>query len=769
MKKIKLKLFKYSILLFLVAVMQYSYAQSEFYNNGSGITVQSGGLIAVQGEVVNANAGANIGLIDNSGLISFSGNWTNTSSSGALNPTLGSVEMVGANQSINGTQPTHFNNLTLLGSGIKTLNVNTYVSGITGVLALTARPLDLNSNTLIVTNSVIGAITRTTGYIISETAPLPGYGTIQWNIGNSSGNYIFPFGSLAANYIPLTLNITSPGAQSTIGNISASTYPTLTSPAINNRPLPTGVLNLNNNCNTEHAKKMADRFWVINTNNYNVSPTTNKQFTYIESEWDLTAGSTNAITENDLQAWHYNAGWANLPSVNNSASNNQNILNNTDYGVFTIGEFKQLNMQLLDVDSVVCFGESNGLIQVTSNQGYGLNTYYWNGSASPDTIRTNLIAGTYTIIAEDIMGCRDTINTINVFQPAQILLSIKSNDYSICANTPITLTSQFSGGIKPYTLNWSNGVSNTSITTSSLTQTQNPLISTSYWLTLTDKNNCVKKSDTIKINVNALPTINFTADKTEGCQPLRVNFTNLSAVTPSITSWLWSFGNGAISFDNSASYVFNTMGTFNISLTATSDSGCVNTFTRPNYILVHPKPKANFYYTPNGNDLDVLNPEVTFHNTSIGDDDRIWSFGDGVNLLFEQNPHHIFADTGLYNITLMVSTVFGCSDTIRIPLKVNEISTLYIPNAFTPDGNGNNDVFLPIGLELYEFSMMIFNRWGQKIFESSALNQGWDGTFKGVLCEQGVYVYKVIYKETKGPTKRVEKTSFGHVTLLSKK
>jgi len=123
----KLKLFKYLTLLCFVLKFHYSNAQSEFYNNGSGITVQSGALIAVQGEVVNANAGANIGLIDNSGLISFSGNWTNTSSSGALTPTLGSVEMIGANQSINGTQPTHFNNLTLLGSGVKTLNVNTYV------------------------------------------------------------------------------------------------------------------------------------------------------------------------------------------------------------------------------------------------------------------------------------------------------------------------------------------------------------------------------------------------------------------------------------------------------------------------------------------------------------------------------------------------------------------------------------------------------------------------------------------------------------------
>lgn len=767
MKKSKLKIFKHAALLFLVVMFQYSRGQSEFYNNGSNITVQSGALISVQGEVVNTNAGVNIGLIDNSGLISFSGNWTNTSTSGALTSTLGSVEMVGANQSINGSQSTRFNNLALLGSGIKKLNVNTYVSGTTGVLALTSRPLDLNSNTLIVTNLGTGAITRTTGYIISETSPLPGYGIIQWNIANSgAGNYVFPFGSFAADYIPLTLNIANPGSQSTTGGISASTYPTNTALAINNRPLPTSVLDLDNNCSTEHAPKMLDRYWIINTNNYNVNPTTDKQFTYLENEWDLTTGSTNVITEADLQAWYYNAGWVNLPSLNNSTSNNQSLTANIDYGVFSLGEYKQLSMQLLNVDSVVCFGENNGLIQVTSNQGYGISTYYWNSSASADTIKTNLSAGTYTIIAEDIMGCRDTINAIDVFQPAQLLLSIISNDYSVCENDPIVLTSQFSGGIQPYTLYWNTGATATGVTTTSLTQTQNPSISTGYWVVLTDKNNCLEASDTIDVNVNALPDLDFIADKVVGCQPLKVNFTNLSASAPAITSWLWSFGNGIVSFDNSSTYTYNTSGTFNISLKAISDSGCVNTITKPNYILVHPKPVADFYYTPGGANIDFLNPEVSFHNTSFGEDDRFWDFGDGFTMFSEQNTNHVYADTGQYNITLVVSTTFGCYDTIILPLKVNEISSLYIPNAFTPNGNGTNDVFTPVGLELFEFNMMIFDRWGEKIFESSGLNQGWDGKYKGVLCQPGVYVYKVIYKEVKGSTKLQEKSRFGHVTLI---
>ncbi len=761
--------FKLTVLLLLLAGVQCLVAQSEFYNNGSAVTVQSGAFVTVQGEVVNNNVGANVGLISNSGLISFSGNWTNTSTSGALMPTTGLVEMTGANQSINGSQPTRFNNLTLLGSGVKTLNVNTFVSGVTGVLALMARPLDLNSNTLFVTNPLTGAITRTTGYIISETAPFPGYGIVQWNIGNTgAGNYVFPFGSLAANYIPLTLNITSPGAQSTVGGISASTYPTVATPAINNRPLPTGVADLNNNCSTEHAPKMLDRFWVINTNNYNVNPVADKQFTYIESEWDPTGASTNLIVESDLQAWHYNAGWAHLASTNNSATNNQSIITNSDYGVFTLGDYKKLDLTLIDVDSVVCFGQSNGVITFSSNVGYGTPTYSLNGASITNTVVATLAAGTYTVLGQDIMGCKDTISTVKVFEPAQLVLGISASDYSICKNDPITLTSAFSGGIKPYTLNWSTGTSNTSVNTNSLTQTATPLLSTSYWSDLKDYNNCTVQSNTINVNVNALPVVDFSGDDLDGCQPLAVNFKNLSASTPTVSTWLWTFGTGSTSTVAAPSYTYITPGTFNVSLKATSDSGCVTTVTKSAYVVVHPRPVANFYYTP-GTDISILNPEVAFHNTSLGQDNSFWNFNDGSVVNTGQNPYHTYNDTGVYSVKLKVSTIYGCLDSINVPLKVNEVSTLYVPNTFTPDGNGLNDVFGVVGLEFYDYTLMIFDRWGAKIFESPNSGQGWDGKYKGGLCEEGVYVYKINFKQTTGETKRQLKTLVGHVTLLRMK
>ena len=750
-----------------LAVPVVTFAQNELYNNGSGITVQSGALIYVQGEVINTNNGANIGLINNSGTIDLTGDWTNNSTSGALNATTGLVELLGPNQNIKGTQPTTFNNMNLLGSGVKTLLVNTYVGGNTGVLSLGSRPMDLNSNTLIVTNPVTGAVTRSTGYVISETAPIPGYGTVQWNIGNSSGSYVYPFGTAAAVYIPLTYNVTASGVQAGAGSISASTYPTTTSPAVNNRPLPTGVADLNNNCQTEHAVRMIDRFWVVTAGNYATAPTATKKMTYQDPEWDLTGGSTNTIQEPMLDGWYYNSGWTHIAGAENTVANEFTFPVSSNYGPFTLGEYKNLQMQLLNVDSVLCNGQNNGVIQFTTNQGYGINTYYWNGAASPDTIRNTLTAGVYTLVAQDIMGCKDTLLSVHVDEPAAFAMSLTANDYSICNGDPLVLTANYSGGTKPYTLISSTGTFTTGVTTNSSIASYHPSAPTTYWLNMTDKYNCPPKADTAKINVNALPNVDFSADKTSGCVRLDVKFTNLTAASPPVASWLWNLGNGTTSTLQSPALTYTYAGSFNISLQATSDSGCVNSITKTGYITAYPVPHAGFYYDPPF-DSNILEPEVNFYNNSTNAGASVnWDFGDGHTLGYVDNPSHFYQDTGIFQVNLVVSNIYGCYDSLKLPLKITDISTLYIPNAFTPGQmDGVNDVFMVSGIDFYDFHMMIFNRWGQKIYDTTDPTKGWDGKYGGQPCEKGVYVYKIEATPVHGPTRSLPKSYVGHVTLV---
>ena len=313
------KLFFLSALLLLASC--FSFGQTVLYNGGTDITVDN--LVFVDGDIVNDVQGH----IHNTDSIYLTRHWTNNELTGCLDPTTGTVFLDGGAQFIQGTQPTTFNNLTCIGNGLKTLNINTIVGGNTGVLSLLADPFDLNSKTLFVTNPLPAAVTRTSGYIISETDPTAGYGIIDWKIGNSTAgnNYTYPFGTVSGSYIPFLFDMTTAGTQSAVGSMAAATYPTLVTASPNNRPLPAGVTNLNDSLGKESAATCLDRYWVINANNYSTNPIADYTFTYRDLEWEATGGSTNNIFyESSLLGWKWNGTqWQNprlgtVDSINNT-------------------------------------------------------------------------------------------------------------------------------------------------------------------------------------------------------------------------------------------------------------------------------------------------------------------------------------------------------------------------------------------------------------------------------------------------------------------
>jgi hypothetical protein len=294
-------------LFFFVFAAILCYAQV-LTNDNVTITVTSGAQVTVKGDVQNQNAGT----ITNNGTIDLSGNWINNAANDCFGTSQGTVVLNGSSQTIGGSNSTTFNNLTLLGTSTKTLLINTTAGGgvsPAGVVSLNDRELILNSNTLTITNPSPTAITRTSGFIESETDAVSGYGILKWNIGNTSAgnNYDFPFGNtLSGSYLPVSFNITTAGIGSS-GSVSISTYPTVTSANPNNRPLPTGITQfINAFTGNENAPNVADRFWVFDVQNYTVQPTTTLTFSYRDSEWDATAGSTNTISEFELQAQRYN-------------------------------------------------------------------------------------------------------------------------------------------------------------------------------------------------------------------------------------------------------------------------------------------------------------------------------------------------------------------------------------------------------------------------------------------------------------------------------
>lgn len=279
-------------------------------DNGAAIAVQSGAQITVKGDMLNAPGST----IANNGTIDLSGDFTNNSGNDLFGSSQGTILLNGGAQAVGGSSITLFNNLSLLGGAVTlTQDINTGGYPVqNGVLDLGSAQLLLNTQKIAVLNPAPGAIARTTGYLVSETDPLAGYGEIQWFIGASApGTYVFPFGNDVTNdYLPLIVTTTAPGAGGS-GSITGSTYPTDPFAAPNNRPLPIGLPSLTDLAGGENAPNVVDRFWPMRADDYSTPPTATITFTYRDSEWNT---GTNSIMEGLLQAQRFNgAAWSQPP------------------------------------------------------------------------------------------------------------------------------------------------------------------------------------------------------------------------------------------------------------------------------------------------------------------------------------------------------------------------------------------------------------------------------------------------------------------------
>ncbi|HRG01658.1 MAG TPA: PKD domain-containing protein [Bacteroidia bacterium] len=296
---------------------------------------------------------------------------------------------------------------------------------------------------------------------------------------------------------------------------------------------------------------------------------------------------------------------------------------------------------------------------------------------------------------------------------------------------------------------------------------------------ITETGNGCKDTIIKSIYVNYVPVPQFSVDKPSGCPEWCVKFTD---ATPAITApaqivqWQWDLGDGSTVTNSSGSDVkhcynnssSNQLALFNVGLTVTTDSGCVATLTKPNFITVYPRPIANYTVSPNP--TSIIEPLVYFTNQSQDYIKWWWTFVgtgpfkvDSVNL----NPSHLYdsetAET--YSTNLIVMNQYGCTDTAYVPVEITPEFTFYIPNAFSPSNNdGINDYFNGTGIGIATYEMWVFDRWGEKIFYTDDIKKGWDGRVQGKGAEgkQDVYVWKVRLKDVLGKKHEY----IGHVTLL---
>ena len=261
-----------------------------------------------------------------------------------------------------------------------------------------------------------------------------------------------------------------------------------------------------------------------------------------------------------------------------------------------------------------------------------------------------------------------------------------------------------------------------------------------------------------------IPTFKFRAETTSGCNPFEVKFHDSSTVKGGeIVNWLWNFGDKSLTYKNDPTHIYTQDGKFFVSLTVTSSYGCrmIDTLKYP--IVVYPRPIAEFTATPD--EVSMYEPTIKLINESQKATMWDWDLGDNTSSTDEYFSH-TYADTGTFIITQIAINEFGCRDTTAHNVRIKGEPTIFIPNAFTPDGNGVNDIFIPKMYGVREFNMQIFDRWGNLIFTSIDSEIGWNGKVNGTgdLVEDGVYIYTIYIRNMLGNPK----TYRGGITVIKR-
>jgi large repetitive protein len=430
----------------------------------------------------------------------------------------------------------------------------------------------------------------------------------------------------------------------------------------------------------------------------------------------------------------------------------------TDTAIVTILQPQQLVLNSI-TPQVICNGQT-ATLNASANGGNAPYTFTWNpGNLTGASVTVSPTSTTtYTVTVTDVNGCTAATQTVQVTVRPPLVVS-GSPDVAICTGGSTTLTAFASGGNGgPYTITWNPGNLNGSPVT------VNPTSTTTYTVIVTDGCTVLPATDTIVVTVNPLPVITFTTNPTPaaGCAPLCVDFVNS---TPNGATCAWNFTVGTSSSCNTT-FCFTNPGSYDVTLTVTDLNGCVNTLVQPSYVTVYPVPVADFTMTPQP--TTILGGPIQFFDLSSGTPVIWdWSFGDVGNSSSNiQNPGFQYPDTGSYTVQLIVENQYGCRDTTTKILRVDQDFTLFAPNAFTPDGNGVNDEFFPLGegVDPDNFKMWIFDRWGNLIFETDLWGKGWDGKANGGadIAQEDVYVWKIELRDFAG----MKHSYVGHVSLI---
>ncbi len=399
----------------------------------------------------------------------------------------------------------------------------------------------------------------------------------------------------------------------------------------------------------------------------------------------------------------------------------------------------------------ICIGQCTTLTS-TATGGSPAYSYSWtlNGTPLPSATVCPLVTTTYTVTVTDSHGCiaQPALETV-VVNPALEVLA--SGGKSICPGANDTLHAIGSGGNGgPYTYTWipATGLSNAN----SQNPVASPTVTTTYTVIVADNCGTPTDSDYATVTVYPLPVVTFVSKDTVVCAPVCATFFGSS--NPACASGSWSFGDGTTATGcDSAKHCYYVAGTYNVTYNVTDIHGCKGSDMIPNFINALPVPHAAF--TDNPQPTNITDPTITFTDQSTNAVGWLWLFGDPSDSTSSlQNPIHSYTDTGCFTVKLVITAPDGCKDSTTGPICIQPIFTFYAPNTFTPNGDGKNDEWMPfgVGIDPNNYDLLMFDRWGNLMFETHTWGQGWDGRANGGanIAQIDTYVWKVSLKDVFG-------------------
>lgn len=416
-----------------------------------------------------------------------------------------------------------------------------------------------------------------------------------------------------------------------------------------------------------------------------------------------------------------------------------------------------MKIQVVNQTNVTCNSGNDGSAEVIVTEGSAPYSYSWSASSSADSIAKDLNFGTHTLTVTDNKSCVIT-KDIEINQPDQLEIINLSQDTIICIDDSVQLFTVGKGGSSLYNFEWT--IENKMVANGDTVYVTPTSPSTEYCVTLTEQCGSPKTTKCVMVDYPSIVDIQLQPDTTGTCYPVVVNFDNMTNTLENIDYTVWSYGDGEVDTIPGSSSVMHEFGEgiFDVQMEITTDRGCKYVRKFAHLIQGYSYPIADFYITPNPG--SIYDPKVEVYSQSSNDVISFEWYAEDATPNFSTLKDLTFVYSNEiedYPILLVVENEYQCVDSIRKIVSMESDLLLFAPNSFTPNGDGSNDYWEVqiLGIDIHDFHLEIYNRWGEMVFESFDSKGRWDGTYGNKIAPSGTYIWRITASDRMNEKKHI--------------